>query len=135
MTHVEFAEVVAGLSSGDFTKGGIPKIGPLNHALTAAGFAPMSAGARDEMMDAWWAATEAGDLPVADEPEMEAQDALETVEVTIHEAGASKVSLHIIGVGQFDMRIGEPCTLPVAALDALNNAAGITYSLTPTTGK
>ena len=129
MTHLEFAEVVAGLSRGDFTQSGTPKMAPLNAALVAAGHDPMSAGARDEMMAKWQAAADAGDLPpvAAEEPATVTHDA--TVVVTIHDAGSNPLPLYVHGVGRFSLRIGEPTTLPEAALDALNNAAGITYSI------
>lgn len=50
------------------------------------------------------------------------------VELTITEALCDPVALYVHGVGRYELRIGQPKTVPIAALDALRDA-NVTFKI------
>lgn len=110
------------LTPNQFTQSGKPSVDDINDHLERDGYEPITASERDEL----WAervaeaaaseAMDAGAAPMTD-------DAPEgTVRVKITAAPCSPVPLYVHGVGRFSIRVGETCTLPIEALDALRNS-------------
>ncbi|GAB5434793.1 MAG: hypothetical protein EpisKO_41630 [Epibacterium sp.] len=124
-TQDQYEAAKAALTAEDFTANGLPKMKPLNAALASAGLEPLTAEARDAFEEAGATGDEQND---GDE-EISGEDAPSgKVELTILDAPANPVPLHVHGVGNFSLRIGEPQMVPREALDALHNAGGITFT-------
>lgn len=117
------------LGDDDFTKGGAPKMAPLNAALNEAGFRDITADERDAFEDA--VIDEAVTDPVTiEDPLPQTENAPDGwVCVCLIESGADPLPLYVHGLGHFSLRVGVPGTLPEEALDALNHVSGITYTL------
>lgn len=100
------------LSKEDFGTDNTPNMKPLNKALKAAGFAPITAAERDAFM----ADILTGGEDTNTEPAPEG-----TVRIHLHDAPSNPLPLYVHGVGGFSLRAGEEHVLPVEALDALRN--------------
>lgn len=135
----DFSEAVLTLSPDDMGADGRPKVSPLNAALNAAGFDDVTAAERDDLWSQHQAAQSdtddtvvggAGDDTIAPADFEDAEDALDgEVSIELIASPCNPLPLYVHGVGRFSLRVGEKKTLPREALDALNNAGGVEYSV------
>lgn len=116
MTNKADTEAILGaigdLRPEDMTADGKPKMKELNFALQAAGYDPVSSDERDDAMAVMDAALETNTEPAS----------TEKVTILIRESRVNPVPLHVHGVGQFWLRVGEEHVVPVEALAALRDA-------------
>lgn len=134
-TKDQYEAAKAALTAEDFTANGLPKMKPLNAALASAGLEALTAETRDAFEAETATSEEGASAPSEDEDESEEDDEELSeappsgkVELTILDAPANPLPLHVHGVGNFSLRIGEPQMVPREALDALHNAGGITFT-------
>lgn len=117
MTQADFDRIVATLPDSAFTADGRPDVRAFNGSSQLEGFDPISAQERNNFAAA----------PPEPEPELEDAPA-GTATVTITEAMTNPVVIYVNAIGLCRVRVGEPTVVPVAALDALNDVDGLTYS-------
>jgi hypothetical protein len=127
-TQADYEAARATLTPSDLTAQGIPKVEPISDALVANGFRKITAAERDVFEESIPEAPAAPDAPEEAAAPEEAP-APGFLRIRLDAADANPLPIYVHGVGSFSLRVGEEKALPEAAIDALRNAGGVSFTI------